>query len=351
MRVGIIGAGNIARFAHIPGYQKLPDVEIVAICDIIEPKVKQVAAEYGIAKTFTDYRQMLKLPLDAVSICVPNSVHAEAAMVALQAGANVLCEKPMAMNAAQAGQMVRTAAEAGKILMMGFNNRFRSDTQAVKRMIEAGSLGDIYFARAGWLRRKGIPGRGSWFTRKSMSGGGALIDIGVHALDLAVWLMGKPEPVSVMGATYAKFGPDPSRGTGGWGEQDASGVFDVDDLACAMIRFANGSTLLLEASWASHVEKEQMFLSILGTQAGVQIVGSPPQTTVFSEQAGLLQDTRIIVPDAVAGGGHAAEIAEFVRCVKEGREPMSSGEDGVRVMRVLDAIYASAATGASVAVD
>jgi predicted dehydrogenase len=348
MRVGIIGAGGIVQYAHLPGYQRLPGVEVVAISDTVAARVKEMATKHNIPHVFTDYREMLKLDLDAVSVCLPNSHHAEAAIAALESGAHVLCEKPMAMNAAEGEKMVATAKRQGKILMMGFNNRFRADSTALKKLIDSGMFGDIYFARSGWIRRRGIPGWGSWFTQKKMAGGGALIDIGVHALDLTLWLMGKPKAVTVMGATYAKFGGDPARGTGGWGEKKVDGVFDVDDLAAAMIRFDNGATMMLEASWASHIERDQMFINIMGSDAGAQMTSTPPQCKVFSEKLGVMQDTLITANEAPGVTAHFTEVAEFVKCITEGRAPMSSGEDGVQVMKILDAIYKSAQTGASV---
>jgi predicted dehydrogenase len=348
MRVGIIGAGGIVQYAHLPGYQRIPGVEVVAICDPVQARAQEMATKNGIPNVFADFRDMLALELDAVSVCVPNAMHAEAAIAALQAGCHVLCEKPMAVSAAEGEKMVAAATKSGKILMMGFNNRFRADTKALKKLIDSGMFGEIYFARSGWIRRRGIPGRGSWFTQKAMAGGGALIDIGVHALDLTLYLMGKPKAVTVMGATYAKFGGDPGRGTGGWGQAVAGGVFDVDDLACAMIRFDNGATMMLEASWASHIEREHMFVNLMGTEAGAQMLSNPAQARVFSERLGVVQDTTITANEAPGNTAHFTEIAEFVSCVREGRAPMSSGDDGVQVMRILDAIYKSAQLGASV---
>lgn len=350
MRVGILGAGTIARWAHIPGYQKLADVEVVAVADIRPARAAETAARFSIPVTFSDYRELLKLDLDAVSVCLPNYLHSEAVLASIAAGCHVLCEKSMAMTVAEAEAMVKAARAAGKLLMMGFNNRYRLDARAVRRMVQAGELGEIYYARSGWMRRRGIPGWGSWFTRKEQSGGGTLIDIGVHALDLTMWLMGMPKPVAVMGATFAHFGNRPGRGRGGWGFPEPSGYFDVDDLACAMIRFENGSTLVLEASWAAHVEREQMFINLYGSEAGAQIAGSPPQTRVFTEKEGVPHDTVLHLPDPVQAGAHHAEIAEFVRCIKEGATPLSPGEDGVTVMRVLEAIYQSASAGGSVAI-
>lgn len=348
MKVATIGAGSIANYAHLPGYQRLAGVEVAAICDIDETKLKAMAAKYNVAKTYTDYRKMLKSGLDAVSICLPNYLHAPATIAALEAGCHVLCEKPMAMTAVEAEKMVDAAKASGKVLMMSFNNRYRTDTLALKKRIEAGNLGDIYFAKAGWERRRGIPGWGSWFTRKEQSGGGSLIDIGVHALDLTLWLMGMPEPVAVSGATYAKFGMTPGYGSGGWGTPDEKGFFDVDDLASAMIRFANGATMFLQSSWASHIEREKMELELLGTTAGAKLAGDPVQTYIFSEKDNVLSDTTIKPPAGPSSGGHYAAIAHFVDCVTKGAECASPGPHGVYVMRILEAIYKSAKSGKEV---
>ncbi|MCX8052848.1 MAG: Gfo/Idh/MocA family oxidoreductase, partial [Armatimonadetes bacterium] len=214
IRVGIVGTG-IGRH-HARGYQKCPDVEIRAFCDIDETRARRCAEEYGARDVYTDFREMMKDPeIDAVSVCTPNALHAPVTITAFEAGKHVICEKPLATNAADGRAMVEAGKKAGKIFMMAFNNRFRGDTQLLKKCIEAGELGEIYYAKTGWLRRKGIPGMGGWFTTKSMSGGGPLIDLGVHVLDLTLWLMGNPKPTYVLGSSYAKFGPEMAKKSGG----------------------------------------------------------------------------------------------------------------------------------------
>ena len=202
IKVGIIGCGNISQY-HLQGYAALDDVEIYALCDINEDNLKNRGEMFGVTRLYTDYNEMLKLEeLDAVSICTWNAAHKECTVAALKAGKHVLCEKPTAMNRAEALEMQKAAEESGKILMIGFVRRHGNDCAVLKDFIEAGSLGDIYYAKATYLRRNGNPG--GWFGNKELSGGGPLIDLGVHVIDLVKYLMGNPKPVSVYGVTYQK---------------------------------------------------------------------------------------------------------------------------------------------------
>ena len=203
IKVGLVGTG-ITR-AHASGYKRCQDVEMKAICDIDKARAEQFAADFDVKDVYTDYNEMLKDDeIVAVSVGTPNALHAPVAIAAFEAGKHVICEKPLATNAGEGRAMVEAGKKAGKIFMMGFNNRFRGDTQLLKKCIENGDLGDIYYAKTGWLRRKGIPGMGGWFTTKKMSGGGPLIDLGVHVLDLTLWLMGNPAPAAVTGVARAE---------------------------------------------------------------------------------------------------------------------------------------------------
>jgi predicted dehydrogenase len=217
--------------------------------------------------------------------------------------------------------------------MMCFNNRYRGDTQLLKQYVEGGDLGEIYFAKTGWVRRRGIPGLGGWFTTKSKSGGGPLIDLGVHMIDVTMWLMGNPEPTTVSGATYTEFGDKAAKASGG--------TYDVEDLAAGFVRFANGASMLFEASWASNVREERTYSEILGSKGGAEL--SP--LTIFTEQHGALVD---IQPKFRSIGGHEAAIAHFVDCILNGTQPISPGEDGVKMMKILDALYQSAEAGKEV---
>lgn len=334
--VGVIGVG-IGSF-HIQGYQQCPDAEVVAVCDLNEARAKATADQYCIPNVYMDYNEMLKREdIDAVSVCTPNFLHAPISIAAFEAGKHVICEKPLAMNPIEGEAMVAASKKAGKLFMTAFNNRFRGDTQVLKKFIENGELGEIYFGKTGWIRRKGIPGMGGWFTTKSKSGGGPLIDIGVHVLDLALWLMGNPKAVTVTGTTYAKFGPK-GEGTGGWGIAESDGSFDVEDLAAGFIRLDTGATLMLEASWASHIKQDMIYTNLCGTKGGADV----DPLRIYTDINGIPSD---ITPSYPQVAGHIMEIKHFVDCLVNGTELISTGEHGLEVVRILDAIYKSAATG------
>lgn len=332
MKVGIVGTG-IGRI-HAGGYKKCEDVEIKTICDVDSERAEKFAAEFDVKNICNDYKELMADDeIDAVSICTPNALHAPIAMAAFEAGKHVICEKPISTNTADARQMVEAAKKSGKIFMMGFNNRFRGDTQLLKKCIENGDLGEIYYAKTGWLRRKGIPGMGGWFTTKAMSGGGPLIDLGVHVLDLALWLMGNPKPVYVMGSSYAKFGPEIAKKNGG--------TYDVEDLATGMVKLENGATVFVEASWASHVERERIYTQLIGTKGGAEV----DPLRIYTDINGSTANVDLTYPNV---SGHEMEIVHFVECVREGKTPIATGEHGLHIQLILDAIYESTVTGKGV---
>jgi predicted dehydrogenase len=338
--VGIVGLGIGS--LHLQGYLQCPDAKVIALCDVDEARARKVADENGIPHVFTSYEEMLKLEeVQAVSVCTPNFLHAPITLAAFAAGKHVICEKPLAMKPEEAEAMVAAGKKAGKVFMVAFNNRFRDDTRAMKEYIEAGKMGEIYYAKTGWIRRKGAPGMGGWFTTKAKSGGGALIDIGVHVLDLALWLMGNPKPIAVSGSTFMKFG-HLGRGASAWGlTADNKGTFDVDDLACALIKLDNGATLFLEASWVSHIKEDLIYTQVMGTEGGGEIA----PLTIYTDVDGRSAD---IKPYTSELSGHIEEIKHFVDCVVNGKEPISTGEQGLQITRILDAIYKSAETGKEV---
>jgi predicted dehydrogenase len=339
VRVGVIGLG-IGR-SHIKGYRSHPGTEVAAIADLNPALLESIGTEYGIPGRYLSYREMLeKEKLDVVSVAVPNVLHREITLAALDAGCHVLCEKPMAMNASEAREMAEAARRAGKRLMINFSFRFNGQSWALKNRIDSGILGDVYFARSIWHRRRGIPGFGGWFTTKSMSGGGPLIDLGVHRLDLALWLMGYPKPTYVLGSTYNPIGA--ARAVR---EQKP---FDVEDLAAACIKFENGATLFLEASWAANIaERELMETRLYGTKAGLvqrnRNEGYEFEAELYLEHDDAQFDMKLHdgapVPEA-----HSA-MYHFIECLKTGRQHTATGEEGIIVMEILDAIYESARTG------
>lgn len=351
LRVGIIGTGGIATGAHIPGYQKAPGVELYSACDILKDRVEAMAQQYGIPHVYTDFREMVKDPeLDVVSVCTPPFAHKDATIAALEAGKHVLCEKPMALDGDEAQEMVdawyTSREKYGNKFTIGFQSRWSRHAQLLKRMIDAGELGEIYYGRTAYLRRRGVPAWGV-FTDRSKNGGGPLIDVGVHAMDLAMWLMGSPQPVSVYGVTYRKFG-NRANVYNPWGAWDPK-KYDVEDAAFAMIRFDNGATLQLECSWALNIERSVSQTILAGTEGGAQM----DPFKVFTERHGTVLD--IGLPERPVEGegrqgeaGKTLEIRGFIQAIRQDTEPLVRPEEALMVSRIVDAIYASDESGESV---
>ena len=349
-RVGIIGTGNISAF-HTGGYKALPDIcEVAAVCDIDEDKVKAYAKNHGVANFYTDYNEMMKNEeLDAVSVCTWNAAHKDAVIAALRGGADVICEKPMAMNESEAVEMQKVAEETGRLLMIGFVRRFGNDAEILKKFIDEGTMGDLYFAKATYLRRNGCPG--GWFGDKQYAGGGPLIDLGVHVIDLVRYLAGGPKPVSVYGVTYDNLGMN--RASGGQSWVSSTKGFDfkytVEDFASALIRFDNGLTLAVEASFNLNIKKDIGNIELFGTKSGARV---DPQIEFFSDVNGMMVDIKPYGDTALNFNGlFNREIAHFVDCVRNGTPCRSSADDGVVLMKIIDAIYESARTGHEVKLD
>ncbi|MBM7566753.1 Gfo/Idh/MocA family protein [Paenibacillus sacheonensis] len=349
LKIGVIGAGGIFQWAHSAPLKAHPEVEIVAICDIDLEKATAAAAQHGIPQAFSDYRDVIALPdIDIIDICTPNLFHSEIAVAALEAGKHVFCEKPDAVNPGEVLRMKEASEKSGKVLMVMRNNRFRPASRYLKQWIEQGNLGQAYAGRCGWTRRRGIPGKGGWFTTKELSGGGPLIDLGVHFIDLAMWFMGNPKPVSVTGATYTKFadGPDIAGSEHSkFGEKaEGEGIFDVEDLAIGFIRFDNGASLQIEFSWASNIEEEENFVELRGTKAGFKF--SNGKLGIFGENNGVVTD---LVPRLGKDtGGHGENLAHFIDVVKGREKPIFTIDQGIDMIKVLSAIYESARTGSEV---
>lgn len=345
LRLGVIGSGNIFRSAHLPTWMNHPDVEIVAVCDVNRERAENIAETAGAAHVYTDYRDLLKHDeIDMVDICTPNLYHSEISVAALQAGKHVFCEKPDAVNPEEAQKMADAAQASGKLLMVMRNNRFRPESQFLKKYIEQGGFGELYTGRCGWIRRRGIPGKGGWFTTKELSGGGPLIDLGVHFIDLAMWFMGNPRPVSVTGATYCKFAESDLSDSehSQFGEKQEEGTFDVEDLATGFIRFDNGATLQIEFSWASNIGEEMNFVELRGTKAGFSFKNG--DLKIFSEAAGELIDSAPVLGRSKVSI-HGENIKHFVDCVQGKAEPIIRPEHGVDMIKILSAIYQSAEEG------
>ncbi|MFD0961045.1 Gfo/Idh/MocA family protein [Paenibacillus chungangensis] len=351
LKLGIAGTGNIFKQNHLKTLLEHPEVEIAAVCDANEAYAAGIAKEYGIPHVFSDYREMLKRSeIDVVDICTPNLYHSEIGIAALNAGKHVFCEKPEAVNPEEARKMAEAAKESGKTMMAMRNNRFTHASQYLKKYITDGWMGEIYTGRCGWIRRRGIPGKGGWFTTKELSGGGPLIDLGVHMIDLAVWLMGNPKPVSVSGATYANFhNNELSDSTHSqFGEKQKGGVFDVEDLAIGFIRFENGATLQLEFSWASNIGEEMNFVELRGTKSGSSMKKGELQ--IFTEVAGRIADISPLLGKQPVDT-HGENLKHFIDVIQGRSAPMLTPEHGVDMISILAAIYQSAQLGREVRLD
>ncbi|MBQ8578389.1 MAG: Gfo/Idh/MocA family oxidoreductase [Clostridia bacterium] len=346
-RVGIIGTGGISH-AHMTGYKAIPDrVDVAAVCDIDEEKVKAYATKFNVPRWYTDYNEMLaKENLDAVSVTTWNAAHKGAAIAAMRAGANVICEKPMAMNAVEAQEMYDVSKETGKVLQIGFVRRYGADAAMLKKFIDAGTLGDIYYAKATYLRRSGCPG--GWFGDIRYSGGGPLIDLGVHVMDLVRYLAGCPKPVSAYGVTYNNLGPDRASGAksnlGYESNQTKSKYeFNVEDFTSAMIRFDNGMTLTVEASFNLNIKQDRGDIELFGTKGGTKITdGAEFFTDMNGEFINITPASKSVFEFTPSFN---AEIAHFIDCVQNGVPCRAPAEDGVILMKMIDAIYESARTG------
>ncbi|MBE6602136.1 MAG: Gfo/Idh/MocA family oxidoreductase [Ruminococcaceae bacterium] len=346
IKIAIIGCGSIATNAHMSNYQLLTDrFEVVAACDIVPGRAEEFARKFGIPSAYEDYHDVLALDgLDAVDICTPNYLHSIIAVEALQKGLHVLCEKPDAINPKEAMKMKLASEQAGKTLMVIRNNRFMNHSVYLKKYIEDGGLGKIYAARCGWQRRRGIPGKGGWFTTKEKSGGGPLIDLGVHMIDVSIWLMGNPRPVAVSGATYREFADTYVPMGHGSRDCDPNGTFDVEDLAMGFIRFDNGAVLQLEFSWASNVERDDRFFELRGNRAGASWHSADDKLKIFGEACGKPID---IIPNFGKQqlNGHKGNLENFADVLEGKADPVFLPEQGVDMIKILSAIYESAESG------
>ncbi len=334
VRTAVVGLGWPG-MQHLKGYIADSRSEVIAVCDLDKTHAEEVASEYKIQHIYTNHLEMLEnSDIDAVSVCLPNFLHAPISIDALNAGKHVLCEKPPARSAQEAKAMADAASENGKTLMYALVQRFGGNAQRLKQLVTAGELGDIYFGKAAYVRRRGIPiGKEGWFVDKERSGGGALIDIGVHALDCIWWLMNSPRPVEVMGAVYSHFGhlvPDDVK-------------YDVDDGTFAQIHFENGATIILETTWALNLPGDN-YIKVAGTKAGATL--NP--FTLYTEENGKEVDKPLNAPRI---NGFDEEVKHFVGCIVDGEEPISSAQQGIMLMQMLDGIYESAEKGRSIRID
>jgi predicted dehydrogenase len=350
LRAGVIGLGWAGQ-QHLDGYRRATGVDLVGLAGMEADHLQRLGDEYGIEHRFADWSELFAgTELDVVSVCTPPSLHAPITIAALEAGIHVLSEKPMALDARSARQMVDAAKANDRILEVSFNHRRKGEVAAAKDLIDRGLLGRIYYAKAGWMRHSGIPGLGSWFTRKATSGGGPMMDIGVHMLDIALYLMGEPNVQSVSASTYAEFGP---RGRGGanWGVSAKTGgdgtlSYEVEDLATAFVRMTDGGTLLLESSWAQGIGHDDMYVTLFGTEGGAELR--------WDKSRGLKAWTQVngvdarLEPRIGPNGGHSEAIADFVAAVRSGTLDGHQGDEALTRALIVDATYRSADDSAEI---
>lgn len=349
MKVGIIGCGGIAGGKHLPAIAKQGDIEVTALCDLCREKAEahQETFQWPKAKIFTDYTQMLEEDLDAVYVLTPNNMHSVITIDALTAGKHVLCEKPMAKNEEEAEKMLKAAKESGKILTIGYQNRFRPDSAYLKRSCENGDLGEIYMAKAHAIRRRAVPTWGV-FLDEEAQGGGPLIDIGTHALDLTLWMMDNYEPELVMGSVYKKLGDQTETGNA-WGDWDPE-KYTVEDSAFGFIKMKNGATIMLESAWAlNSLEVDEAKTTLCGTKAGADMKeGLRINRVKYNKQ---IVEKPELDPAGVPffeGEGEDPDVLEqqtFYDAVMNGKEVVVKPEQALVVTKILEAVYESAKTG------
>jgi len=346
-KVGFIGAGGIA-LMHMTHLKKIGGVEVCCAADVSETALKRAVDSQQVPRTYTDFRAMLKeeTDLDAVDICTPNGLHAENAIAALEAGKHVIVEKPMAMNARECQRMIDAGNRAGKHLIVGFQFRFDPRTQLIRRQIIDGHFGKILFVRCQALRRRGIPNWGV-FGRKDLQGGGPMIDIGVHVLEMAHYCIGSPKPVSASGNCWTYHGNLPSDVLSQWPNWDHS-TYSVEDLAVGMIRMEGGTMLSIEASFVAHVEKDIWNFQILGEKGGANWETSQ----IFRDQGGYMFNmTPGYLPQTGWSQVWDLKMQHFIDVCRDGKPNQSPGEHGMMIQKMLDGVYSSSEQGREVAID
>ncbi len=351
VKIGIIGCGGIANSKHMPSLQKIAGVEMVAFCDIVLSKAEKAAKKFGTpdAKVYEDYRELLRdESIEVVHVCTPNRSHSFITVDSLEAGKHVMCEKPMAINSEEAKKMVDAAKRTGKKLTIGYQSRFRDNSQYMKAEAEAGTFGEIYYAKATAIRRRAVPTWGV-FLNEYEQGGGPLIDIGTHALDLTLWMMDNYKPKYCVGTSYHKLNNDTDQGNM-WGNWDPE-KFSVEDSAFGFIVMENGATIVLESSWAlNSLDVREAITTICGTKAGADMTDGLRINGVKNNRQ------YVLTPSFGAGGiafndGKASkspadlEAAMWIDAVVNDKTPITLPEQAYCVTRILEGIYESAKSG------
>lgn len=348
-KVAVIGCGNIAHGGHIPAYMALKEeAEIKYFCDIIKEKADKCVEQYGCGTAIQDYRDALSDPeIDAVSVCVPNYMHSVIAIDAMRAGKHVLCEKPAARTYAEALEMQRVQHETGVVLNIGVVTRFHKGVEAVRRLIESGELGRIYHVFINFRSHRSIPGIGGAFTTKELSGGGVLIDWGVHRIDQVLYMVGDPEPVSVSAAVFSELGRDipEYHYRSMWSEdtRDVNGTFDVDESCTALVR-TTGPVISLEGAWAQNIEEDEQYLDFMGTKAGVRLTYCGGYK-LYTYKDGEFKKEE---PELENGSMFTDEIAAFFDCIRTGKKARSHIDYAIKTSMILQGAYDSSDKGREV---
>ena len=341
MKIAVIGCGSIANGQHIPNYMKNPDVELKYFCDIIPERAQAAVEKYGCGTAVVDYHEVLADPeIAALSVCTPNKMHPIISIDALHAGKHVLCEKPAGRSYEEVKGMLEAQHETGKTLNIGVCNRFDNGVRRIKEFIDAGKLGEVFHVYASFRAHRSIPGLGGDFTNKAVAGGGALIDWGVHFLDIVMYCTGDPQPKTVSGEAFCKLGKDMKNYVCRkmWSSSNIeTGTYDVDDSVTALIR-TEGPTITLHGAWAQNIDEEEMYIDFMGDKGGIRLIYGKEFTYYTSEFGSLVSYT----PEYPRGDRFTNEINEFVDCVKTGKKLASHIDNVAITAKIMQAIYDSA---------
>ena len=343
MKVAVIGCGTIANTAHIPSYMNNPEAEIVYFCDIIPERAQKAVAKYGCGRAVEDYHVVLNDPeVQAVSVCTPNNVHAQIAIDALRAGKDVLCEKPAARTYAEALEMQKVQHETGRVLNIGVVNRFNDSVNRIKEYIDQGKLGNVHHVYASFRAHRSIPGLGGAFTTKAIAGGGALIDWGVHYLDIVMYCCGDPKVKTVTGETFCKLGRDMKNYAyvNMWAEQSSdkeNGTYDVDDSVTGMIR-TEGPVITLNGAWAQNIGESETYIDFMGDKGGIRLHYGSDFTVYTVENGAPVEFT----PKFNMRDHFQNEIDAFIGCIKSGEKLPSHIDTVIITAEMMQAIYDSA---------
>lgn len=352
LKVGVIGCGGIANAKHLPALKNIKEIEMVAFCDIIPEKAKSAAEEFGSAdaRVYSSYEELLKTEkLDVIHVCTPNRSHSEISIAAMEAGCHVMCEKPMAINEAEAKKMLDASKRTGKKLTIGYQSRYRTDSQYLKAECDKGTFGDIYYAKAHAIRRRAVPTWGV-FLNEYEQGGGPLVDIGTHALDLTLWTMNNYKPKYCVGATFHKLNDHKGNAGNAWGNWDAS-KFTVEDSAFGFIVMENGAVIVLESSWAlNSLDVQEAACTLCGTIAGADMKDGLRINGVNNNRQYISKPSFEAGGVAFNGGGgdeldFHIEARQWIQAVINDTDPCVLPEQAYVVSAILDGIYQSAKTG------